>query len=111
MKEGDIILIALPQADGRFKNRPALLLKQLTPFDDWLICGVSSQLHQRAPGFDEVVMRADGEFLSSGLMAESVIRLGFLSVVPCRNILGVIGSIALDRHARLLRRLSEHLRP
>jgi mRNA interferase MazF len=111
MKEGDIILIALPQADGRFKNRPALLLKRLPPFNDWLICGISSQLHQRVPDFDEAVMRADRDFSSSGLMADSVIRLGFLSAVPARNILGVIGSIAPDRHDRLLRRLSDHLKP
>lgn len=109
MKEGDIILIALRQADGQFKNRPALLLKQFPPFGDWLVCGVSSQVHQRLPEFDEVVAHADADFASSGLMAESVIRLGFLAVGPSREILGAIGAVAPGRHRRLLHRLSAYL--
>jgi mRNA interferase MazF len=109
MKEGDIILIALRQADGQFKNRPALLLKQFPPFGDWLICGVSSQLHQRVPEFDEVVAHSHADFASSGLVTESVIRLGFLAVVPPREILGSIGAVAPGRHRRLLKHLSDFL--
>jgi mRNA interferase MazF len=111
MKEGDIILIALRQADGQFKNRPALLLRSFPPFGDWLICGISSQLHQRVPDFDEVLALADLDYASSGLRAESVIRLGFLAVVPVRDILGSIGSVAPERHHRLLDRLSNFLHP
>ncbi len=40
MNEGDIVLIALPQADGQFKNRPALLLRKVPPFGDWLLRGI-----------------------------------------------------------------------
>ncbi|MDD2764724.1 MAG: hypothetical protein PHE83_12205 [Opitutaceae bacterium] len=109
MKEGDIILIALRQADGQFKNRPVLLLKQFPPFGDWLICGVSSQLHQCVPEFDEVVAHAHTDFATSGLVTESVIRLGFLAVVPSREILGSIGAITPERHRRLLKRLSDFL--
>lgn len=29
MKEGDVILITVPQADGRKKNRPAIILREL----------------------------------------------------------------------------------
>jgi mRNA interferase MazF len=109
MKDGDVILIALRQADGKFKNRPALLLKPLPRFGDWLICGVSSQLHQAVPAFDEMITRADADFAASGLAADSVIRLGFLAAVPAREILGSIGAVAPERHRRLLRRLSEYL--
>jgi len=49
MKEGDVVLTPLPQADGAMKNRPAIVLRVMPPFGDRLVCGVSSQLHQRAP--------------------------------------------------------------
>jgi mRNA interferase MazF len=111
MKEGDVILTPLPQADGQIKNRPAIFLREMPPFQDILVCGVSTQLHQMAPDFDEVIARRDGDFSASGLIAESLIRLGFLAVLPRKNIVGSIGAIATERHARLLRKLSHHLEP
>jgi len=54
MTEADIILTPLPQADGAVKNRPALLLRELPPFGDFLSCGISTQLHQAGPEFDKV---------------------------------------------------------
>ena len=78
MKEADVILTPLPQADGPPKNRPALILRELPPFGDFLVCGISTQVHQAVPEFDEVVSRADADFTGSGLLADSVIRLGFL---------------------------------
>ena len=110
MRAGDIILIPLPQADGRIKNRPALLLKRMPPFGDWLVCGISSQLQQAVPAFDEIVARGDPDFPASGLVADSVIRIGFLAVVPSKEILGAIGAVAPDRHRRLLNHLSDFLR-
>lgn len=109
MKEGDVVLTPLPQADGVVKNRPALVLRELPPFGDSLVCGISTQLHQAVPGFDEVVSRGDSDFSASGLVAASVIRLGFLAVLPRKNIFGSIGAIANDRHHRLLVNLSEYL--
>ena len=32
MKEGDIILTPMPQADGKVKNRPAIYLREMPPF-------------------------------------------------------------------------------
>lgn len=46
MREGDIVLTPIAQADGRVKNRPAVLLREMPPFGDFLVCGVSSQLRQ-----------------------------------------------------------------
>lgn len=109
MKEGDVILTPLPQADGATKNRPALLLRQLPPFGDYLACGISTQLHQAVPEFDDIISRGDADFTDSGLLARSVIRLGFLAVLPSQRIVGAIGQVASDRHARLLRTLSHHL--
>lgn len=66
MKEGDVILAPLPQADGQIKNRPALFLRELPPFQDALVCGISTQLHQWVIGFDELITSQDDDFASSG---------------------------------------------
>jgi mRNA interferase MazF len=109
LNEGDIILTPMPQADGRVKNRPAIFLREMPPFRDALVCGVSTQTHQLAPDFDELITHQDSDFTTSGLVSDSLIRLGFLAVLPRRNIIGSIGSISPERHKRLLYRLSEYL--
>ena len=109
MKEGDIILTLMSQADGKFKNRPAIYLREMPPFRDALVCGVSTQTHQLAPDFDELISSQDSDFSGSRLVSDSLVRLGFLAVLPRRNIIGSIGSISSERHKRLLLRLSEYL--
>jgi mRNA interferase MazF len=59
--------------------------------------------------FDELISPADPDFSSSGLIEESLIRLGFLVVVPQTSIVGSIGSISSERHKRLLQRLADHI--
>jgi mRNA interferase MazF len=81
----------------------------MPPFRDALVCGVSTQTHQLAPDFDELITSQDSDFVSSGLVSDSLIRLGFLAVLPRRNIIGSIGSISSERYKRMLRRLSEYL--
>lgn len=109
MNEGDIVLAPLPQADGRLKNRPAVLLRRLPPFGDWLVCGVSTQVHQSVADFDELIAARDPEFANTGLKAASIIRLGFLAVLPETALLGTIGTISRERHHRLLVNLCRHL--
>ena len=109
--EGDIALASLPQADGLIKPRPAVLLRRMPPFDDWLVCGISSQLQQRVAGFDELIEPSDADFADSGLKAASIVRLGFLSTIPAKRFHGVVGSISQERHQRLLQRLSDYLLP
>lgn len=109
MKEGDVIIVPMPQSDGVVKNRPAIILREMLPFRDALVCGVSTQLRQAAKDFDEVISPGDADFVSSGLIEESLIRLGFLVVVPRAKIVGSIGSISSERHKRLLQRLGEYL--
>ena len=109
--EGGIALASLPQADGFIKLRPALLLRQMPPFGDWLVCGISTQLQQRVVNLDESIAPPDPDFSGSGLRAASVIRLGFLTTLPPHRFQGVIGSVSPDRHLRLLRRLSDFLQP
>jgi mRNA interferase MazF len=109
MKEGDVILSPVPQADGILKIRPAIILREIPPYKDFLICGISTKLNQLVQGFDEIIGPEDTDFASSGLKTKSLIRLGFLAVLPRSKIIGSIGSIALDRHKRLLKTLSDYL--
>jgi mRNA interferase MazF len=50
-----------------------------------------------------------GPYVASGLKAPSLIRLGFLAVLPESRLLGTIGTIAPALHERLLDRLRAHL--
>ncbi|MCP3964056.1 MAG: transcriptional regulator [bacterium] len=109
MREADVVLTPLPQADGKVKIRPALLLRRLPPFGDYLVCGISSQLNKAVAGFDDLIRRNDPDFTESGLVVESLFRLGFLAMLPRSRIAGNIGSISLKRHQRLLVQLSRHL--
>src|SRR5437870_5051340 len=111
MNEGDVVLTPLPQADGRLKNRPAVVLRRMPPFGDFLVCGVSTQLHLLVNNFDDVIQVRDADFAASGLKTASLIRLGYLAVLPASSFIGRIGSIAAPRHRRLLQRLSQHLQP
>ncbi|MEO5804676.1 MAG: type II toxin-antitoxin system PemK/MazF family toxin [Verrucomicrobiota bacterium] len=109
MKEGDVILAPLPQVDGQRKNRPAIVLRIMPPFGDFLVCGISSQLHQQTMGFDEIISPPDADFTTSGLRAASLVRLGFLSLFSQNQIPGSIGEISSERLQRLLKRLAEYL--
>ena len=109
MKEGDVVITPVPQADGELKDRPAIFLREMPPYRDLLVCGVSTQLHQYVENFDEIIFPADADFKYSGLRAKSLIRLGFLAVLPRHRVLGSIGSISDKRHKHLLKTLSDYL--
>lgn len=109
MSEGDIILLDLLQPDGSIKLRPALILKQLPKYNDFLICGISSQLHQYIQDYDEILSETNPDFHRTGLRKTSVIRLCFLAVVQEERIAGTIGNIKAPLHKALLERLAAFL--
>jgi mRNA interferase MazF len=111
MKEGDVLLARLLQGDGNLKNRPVLFLKAVPPFQDFLVCGISTQIQQGVADFDEIIAPSDSDFRTSGLKAVSLIRLGFLAVLPRSEFTGRIGSVSRARRKRLLTKLSDFLRP
>jgi mRNA interferase MazF len=111
VRPGEVLLTALRQADGTLKDRPVLFLKRMPPFQDFLVCGISTQIQHRVPELDEVITPSDPDFHASGLKAASVIRLGYLAVLPRLDFRGRIGSISSSRLKRLLTRLSDFLRP
>ena len=92
MNEGDVVLTPLPQADGRLKNRPAIVLRRMPPFGDLLVCGVSTQLQHHVADFDELIEPGHPDYSASGLKAPSLIRLGFLAVLPVSSFVGTIGN-------------------
>ena len=105
MREGQLILADLPVSGKGWKRRPALVLRQMPGYGDYLVCGLSSQLRQLIPGFGE---RLDPTS-ANGLLVESVIRLEYLFVVSEDDIAGNIGSIPTALHRELLQRLADHL--
>lgn len=111
MKECDVLLASLPQGDGTHKDRPVLFLKSMPPYQDYLVCGISTQTQQAVPELDETITPSDEDFRASGLKAASLIRLGYLAVLPRSELKGRIGSVSAARRNRLLARLSEFLRP
>jgi mRNA interferase MazF len=92
---GDIVLFRFPQTDLRIgKLRPALLLKELPGgLDDWLVCMISSQMHQEIPGLDLVLLPNDPDFADTGLKCASLFRLSRLAVVDKRVFEGKLGKV------------------
>ncbi len=111
-RPGTITLIRFPQTDlaaGRL--RPALILAKIPgPYDDWLICMISSRLRQHAEPLDEIVDTEDSDFARSGLKVRSVFRVGRLAVVEESLLEGVLGEISSDRLRRIRERLATWLR-
>jgi mRNA interferase MazF len=107
---GDVSLAQLPQADGGEKVRPVLILCLLPGrFGDLLVCGISSQIHQREPEWDDLVQEGDPDYADSGLRTAAIIRLSYLVALPADSIEGAIGRIAPDRLDRLRSRLGHHI--
>lgn len=109
IKEGQIVLFKFPQTDQTIgKFRPALILRKLPgKFDDWLICMISSQLHQFESELDEIITADANDFTDSGLKLPSVIRASRLAVVNQKILLGQLGYISDERLRRLKHNLSQ----
>lgn len=93
---GQVVVFRFPQTDqSAGKLRPALLVSRVPgPFDDWLVCMITSQLRHQVDGFDEVVRTDDEDFGTSGLKSESLIRIGRVAVVDGSVIVGAIGEVS-----------------
>ena len=108
MKPGTVVIIQLPQKDGRNKSRPAVVLgNRSTSKTEFLFCGISTQLHEYREEIDDLISFQDVDYESSGLADTSVIRLNYLSILPRQNIRRTIGEISKERLERLKARLEE----
>ena len=113
MRPGDVVLIRLPQfAGGPSKLRPALVLALLPgSYQNVLICGISTQLEELQPDWDELIGPEDADFRDSGLHRASAIRLSYLYAAHSQELVGAIGWIARERLTRILKRLVGVLSP
>lgn len=109
VEEGDIVLVAIPQAGGELKNRPVLLHREVLPFNDFLACGIRTQLRQEVKGFDHPINIHDPKFAQAGLVQDSLIRSGFLAIIQSNKILGSIGKLDERIRKELLQRVARHL--
>lgn len=91
--EGGVVVAELPQADGLVKARPVLLLRELPGFGDFLVCGISTQIHQAEAGLDVIIKQDDQHFHATELRATSVVRLNFLASVPVTRMTRHLGNI------------------
>jgi mRNA interferase MazF len=108
MKPGDVVLIRLAQVGGGpLKLRPAVILALLPgPYQNVLICGISTQLHRMEPNWDERIAPSDPDYARSGLRQESLVRLSYLYAADGSEIAGGIGKISQARVAALRSRLA-----
>jgi mRNA interferase MazF len=111
MRPGDVVLIQLPQvAGGPRKSRPALVLALLPGiYQNVLICGISTQLQDLQPDWDERIEPGDADFPRSGLHRTSAVRLSYLYGADASEISGVIGRVDVGRLNRVRRRLAARL--
>lgn len=108
MENGNIVITFLPQANGKRKNRPALLLFKSAPFGDFVVCGISTQLHTATSGMDEILDPKNSDFTSSGLTKSSVIRTLYPGTISPKEIKGSIGNISGERYQRISSNLSHY---
>ena len=108
---GAILLARVQQSDGHLKIRPAVVLSLIPPYQDLLICGVSSQARHEVVGFDDLILTTSRDFGQSGLKVASLIRLGLLATIPASSVVGTLGSVAFDRLQLLQKRLADHISP
>ena len=95
ISEGDIILFRFPRTDlASGKLRPALLLKKIPhKYSDWLVCMISTQVHQRIERIEWIYATKDEGFENTGLKRDSLIRASRLAVVDESIFEGKLGSL------------------
>ena len=109
MEEGSIVRIALPQSNGNLRSRPALILKKVKPYDDYLLCSISSKIHNEIKDLDIVIGIEHPDFVSSRLKYPGLIRTANLFTIPASLIEGKIGFISEQTHDKILQNLSKFI--
>jgi mRNA interferase MazF len=112
ISEGHVVLFKFPSTSQKAGTlRPALILKRLPgKYNDWLICMISSQLHQFIKNIDEQITPNDPDFQQSGLKQPSIIRVSRLAVVDQSILTGKLGHIDTQRLINLKMNLCNWLK-
>ncbi|MBK8499229.1 MAG: type II toxin-antitoxin system PemK/MazF family toxin [Flavobacteriales bacterium] len=110
MKPGDVVRWTFVQGDGQRKFRPAIVIGAVPPFNDWLVCAVSSQVQREVKGLDLLIDELHPDFHRTGLRVASVIRVAQLTTLPDKAIQGAVGAIGPATLDLLKARLREWLK-
>ena len=108
LHQGDIVLVPFPFGDlsGR-KVRPALIVSADPQTSELILAFITSVLTNRSPRRAEVeLLKSDGEFRSTGLKVDSLIRLDKLVTLSAGLIsrrLGTAGAITKRKIGQMLR--------
>ena len=108
MKAGDVVLCEFVQVND-FKARPALILKIVPPYDDFLVCAISTQLQNQVEGVDEIIEIKDADFTRTGLKATSLVRVTMVQTLMREEIFGKMGEISPRRLERICRNLARFI--
>ncbi len=108
---GDVALMPFPFTNlASSKKRPVMLLRKLdNSHDDWLVCMISSQLHQLNPDLDWQLHQSEPEFGDSGLKTSSVFRLSRIAVLDGSLLIGKLGRVSERRLYELRKHLAERI--
>ena len=109
MEAGTIVKAAFLQADRQIKFRPAVMIKSVPPFGDFLVCAVSTQNHLFVPGLDIKLEEGSSDFAATRLFQSSIIRSGMLATLPSNMIQGAIDKISQPLCEQLLQQLRSFL--
>lgn len=83
---------------NEIKFRPAVLLKKLpNDYEDWLVCMITTKLHQEIKNLDITINQDDTDYKDSGLKQKSLIRVSRLAVVNKSQLPGVLGNVSEER--------------
>ena len=112
MSAGQAALMSFPQVDpAAGKHCPVLLIaRALGPYEDWLVCMLSTNLRQALPDFDEIIDSDADDFRQSGLKTSSMIRVARLAVVSADTLVGAIGRVDGGRLRRIQETLADWIR-
>lgn len=99
MQEGQIVLVPFPYIESsEIKFRPAVLVKKLpNDYEDWLVCMITTKLHQEIKNLDITINQDDPDYKDSGLKQKSLIRVSRLAVVNKSQLPGILGNVSEDR--------------
>ena len=109
MKTGDVVRWTFVQGDGQRKMRPAIIIGAVPPFNDWLVCAISSQVQREVKGLDLLIDTQHPDFHRTGLKLPSLVRVAQLATLPDNTVQGTIGDVAPATLAAIKERLRNWL--
>jgi len=105
VKAGDVVLGEFPQRNDT-KVRPALIVQVAPPYDDFVLCGITTQLRNQVAGVDELIEATDADSRATGLRETSLVRVAYLVTIIPEEVMGKLGEISPERLARIRSKLA-----